>query len=247
MRSILTLLFAVALTTLADSADAQDVSDPGCAAIEQWVSPLGTARGRIGAAALARQNELIEQIFADAATEPVFGLAYSRWQLPHYESAAAITERCLGEVRNRNDQAMTIKLGQANGRIQDRLRHNQAAGRMQNTPRPTNAPKVNRPDCETLQTWASVLMTEGQRRAAAMEGKNQVEITAQRQAQLLSDAEISPRFGYPLAEWTYNDYMYASTPITQCAGKARAAGDRDAYFQLRSAYSIIRRLGNELR
>jgi len=247
MRSILTLLFAVALTSLTTTASAQDITDPGCAAIGEWVSPLGTVSRRLNAAALSRQGELLDEIFSDAATTPLFGLAYSRWQLPQHEAAAAITERCMGEARQRNDQAVALKIGRANGQIDDRIQRAQAAGRMQISPRPTDTPTVTRPDCEALQEWASILMTEAQRRAAAMEGKNQVEIREQRQAQLLSDAEIAPRFGYPLSEWTYNDYMYASTPITECAGKARAAGDQDAYFQLHSAYGIIRRRGNELR
>lgn len=247
MRSILTLLFAVALTSLTTAVSAQEITDPGCAAIEEWVSPLGTASRRASAAAYSRQGELLDEIFSDAETTRVFGLAYSRWQLPEHEAAAAITERCMGSAQGRNEHAVALKIGRANGKIDDRIQRSQSPGRMQGTPRPTDTPTVTRPGCESLREWASVLMTQSQRRAAAMEGKNQVEIREQRQARLLSDAEITPRFGQPLAEWTYNDYMYASTPITECAGKARAAGDQDAYFQLHSAYGIIRRRGNELR
>lgn len=247
MRTTLTSLFAVALTSLTTAASAQEISDPGCAAIEEWVSPLGTASRRLNAAALSRQGELLEEIFSDAVTMPLFGLAYSRWQLPQHEAAAAITERCMDSARSRNDQAVALKIGRANGKIDDRIQAAQAAGRMQISPRPTDTPTVTRPDCEALREWASILMTQSQRRAAAMEGKNQVEIREQRQARLLSDPEITPRFGQPLAEWTYNDYIYASAPITECAGKARTAGDQDAYFQLHSAYGIIRRLGKELR
>ena len=247
MRNTLTLLFAVALSSFTTTASAQDITDPGCAAIEEWVSPLGTASRRATAAAYSRQGELLEEIFSDAVTSPLFGLAYSRWQLPQHEAAAAITERCMASAQSRGDQAVALKIGRANGKIDDRVHTAQAAGQIQGSPRPTDTPTVTRPDCEALQEWASVLMTQDQRRAAAMEGKNQVEIREQRQARLLSDAEIAPRFGRPLAEWTYNDYMYASTPITECAGKARAAGDQDAYFQLHSAYGIIRRRGRELR
>jgi len=248
VRTLLPSVFAIALTTLAAPAAAQDVSDPGCATIEEWVSPLTTVRGRAaGGEALNRQSELLEQTFSDAETEPVFGVAFSRWQLPQYESASAIMERCLAEVRSRRDAEMTTKVGMASGRIQDRLQRLQAASRNNPAPSRTAMAKVDHPDCETLQTWAGILMTPDDQRKAAMEGLDQVAMAEQRREQLLSDAEIEPRFGYPISEWTYNDFLYASNPITRCSGEARTAGDMDASHQLRNAYGIIRRLGNEMR
>ncbi len=248
MRSVLTPLLALALAAVASTAAAQDIADPGCAAIEAWASPLSTARGRIaGADATNRQSELLEQVFSDAATEPVFGVAYSRWQLPQFEQAAVITARCLTEVRSRGDEDGSIKLAIADSRIRDRLRRMQRMSRSNPTPANTATAKVRRPDCDSLETWAAVLMTDAERRNAVMEGLDTAAMREQREAQLLSANEIEPRFGYPISEWTYNDFMYASDPITRCSGQARAAGDIDASSQLRRAYGIIRRLGNELR
>ena len=248
LRGLITIILSLACGLASTAALAQDISDPGCAAIEDWVSPLSTARGRAGGQALSRQSELLEQIFSDAETEALFGFAFSRWQVPQYESAGAITDRCLAEVRSRNDAEVTIKLSQANGRIQDRLRRAQAASRSNPAASRSAVPaKVDRPDCDTLQAWAGTLMTDEERRNAVMEGLDDVAMREQREALLLSDNEIEPRFGYPISEWTYNDFVYASEPITRCAGEANSAGNNEAYDQLRGAYSIIRRLGNELR
>ena len=90
MRTNLTSLFAVALTTLTAPATAQEISDPGCAAIEEWVAPLSTARGRMGGTAHMERGKLVDQIFTDATTEALFGLANSRWQQRGHSALASV-------------------------------------------------------------------------------------------------------------------------------------------------------------